>query len=431
MSSSSPEHCTATTKLSVSIPTVAFLLLVWILVPPLRTPAAIPDIYLGFAAILAIAGVWTLRVAVAGGGMAYTSPVVYWILAFAACIGMSLLAAAIAGRAVSARDITELVRPFLYLGILVVAMNAKLSASSLQRLYRLLLGFLVVSALFGLAQYFNIADVNQTVSPVYAPTQMLGLLRNRRITGTTGNPNEFGALMVLASCLALSWGLFARRLRQRALSGLLLVLFTLAMLLTSSRAALIVWAVSIGLILLVLYPRWRGAGRALPAVLLIVGVAVAMGFLLPDELFARASSLRDLAQDSSWQVRLLKWREAVDSWRFSPLLGWGPAERTMVSTVDNEWILVLRRYGLIGLIGFTGMGLSLFASVWTRPPRKREHHPQLALSVALQAALIGYAVYMIPSSVYHSLQLMPILLLLVGLCASQRRSGATCRDTLA
>ena len=36
---------------------------------------------------------------------------------------------------------------------------------------------------------------------------MDGLLAHKRITGTTANPNEFGALMVLASSLALSGGL--------------------------------------------------------------------------------------------------------------------------------------------------------------------------------------------------------------------------------
>lgn len=422
------EHLGAETKLNVPMRIVGLLLLVWILFPPLRTAAPMPDIHLGFVILLLVAGWWSLRISVAAGGTIGANSMMCWMLAFGACIGMSLVAAVAGGRNVSVRDMTELLRLVLYLAVLTLSINSTLSVRGLERTYKLVLGLLLVSAIFGFAQYSNFADVNRVISPIFAPTQMEGLLRNRRITGTSGNPNEFGALMVLASCLALSWGLFAVRFRRKVVSGLLLSVFGLAMLLTSSRSALIVWVVSIGLLLFVLYPRAQGVARVLPAALLVLAVATAVGLLLPEEVFARVFLLRDLATDSSWQVRLLKWREAISAWTSSPLLGLGPAEETMVSTVDNEWILVLRRYGLVGLLVFIGMWRSLFASITPGYAKKRQP-TQAALAVALQATIIGYAIYMVPASAYHSLQLMPILLLLVGLSISQCRNRMSCGRT--
>ncbi|HZK10763.1 MAG TPA: hypothetical protein VFD10_00160 [Atribacterota bacterium] len=40
----------------------------------------------------------------------------------------------------------------------------------------------------------------------------------------------------------------------------------------------------------------------------------------------------------------------------------------------------------------------------------------------MQATILAYAVYMIPVAVYHSLQLMPILLIFFGLAYSQKKT---------
>jgi len=85
----------------------------------------------------------------------------------------------------------------------------------------------------------------------------------------------------------------------------------------------------------------------------------------------------------------------------------------MATIVDNERILILRRYGIIGILIF----ISFFSSVYLG--LSRIHHSSQAVEVkalvtALQATIVGNAVYMIPAGVYHRLQLMPILLLFIG-----------------
>jgi len=406
--------------MGISTGQLCVLLLVWILLPPLRIPGTVPDIYLGFVGVVLLGCDNLGRALVAGSGALRHNKSLKWFVAFSVCVALSLLVSLLDGRGIALRDLTELARPLLYMLVFLLAANTKPSALDMDRVYKVLLVGFLASALFGFAQYFDLAGINRVISPYYAPSQMYGLLRHQRITGTTSNPNEFGALMVLASALALGWGLFSCSVSRKAASVALLAVFTLAMALTLSRTALVVWGVAIGLVLLAFYPRVRGSVHTIPAIILAgAAVAVVMA-LLPAGAFDRAAGIANLAMDNSWQARLVKWREALLAWQRFPLLGWGPAESTMLSTVDNEWILLLRRYGVVGIASFVCLSCSLYAGV-ASVARQREGNATMALSVVLQAALVGYAVYMVPAGVYHSLQLMTILLLIVGLASSQLR----------
>ena len=93
----------------------------------------------------------------------------------------------------------------------------------------------------------------------------------------------------------------------------------------------------------------------------------------------------------------------------------------MTTIVDNEWLLLLRRYGLIGVIIFI-LWFAYFYFGLSKICRSSSSAEVRALAISLQATLLAYAVYMIPVAVYHSLQLMPILLIFLGLAYSQIRS---------
>ena len=99
----------------------------------------------------------------------------------------------------------------------------------------------------------------------------------------------------------------------------------------------------------------------------------------------------------------------------------------MGTVVDNEWLLLLRRYGVVGLSLF----LSLFGSIYlglSRIVKRSEEAPAVALAVALKSTLIAYMVYMALAVVYHSLQLMPILLLSLGLAYTRWPPAGGRRD---
>ena len=110
-------------------------------------------------------------------------------------------AAIVKNQPIIGRDFQELIKLLLYFLIFALIANQDIKPTSLKHYYKFALVVLMFSALFGFMQYIDFAGINQILSPYYAPTQMRGLLVHGRITGTTGNPNEFGALMVLS----ISW----------------------------------------------------------------------------------------------------------------------------------------------------------------------------------------------------------------------------------
>jgi hypothetical protein len=136
------------------------------------------------------------------------------------------------------RDLWELFKLILYYLIFSLVANLQINTEDMRRYYLFIILIFLISAFFGFLQYINFASINQIMSPYYAPTQMRGLLVHKRITGTTANPNEFGALMVLASSLALSGGLTIEGKRLRILCWLTLPVFWTALLLTLSRTSL-------------------------------------------------------------------------------------------------------------------------------------------------------------------------------------------------
>lgn len=404
------------------------LLAASILLPSIRLPAGIPAVRLEL--IIAFVA-WTLLILghfATGQPLKFCrSPVYKWFVLFGLAIILSMAYATLAkGYPLIGRDFWELFKLLEYFLIFALVANLDIPGTDVKRYYKIAFIVFLCSAFFGFAQYLNLGNINAVVSPWYVPAHhMRGLFVHRRITGTTGNPNEFGGLMVLASSLALSGALFFRQRMMRLFSWACLAAFSLAIVLTLSRSALVTLTVAVCFISLVRYPFVVGIGRGVPRVLVALAIMALIGLIIaqvaPAKFFLRVSELRDIASDTSWQLRLAKWQDEFALWTRSPLFGWGPGKATMTTIVDNEWLLLLRRYGLVGILVF----ISWFASFYFGLSKIRRGSSAVevtALTIALQATLIAYAAYMIPAGVYHSLQLMPIVILFLGLAYSQMRN---------
>jgi O-antigen ligase len=323
------------------------------------------------------------------------------------------------------RDLWELFKLILYYLIFSLVANLQINTEDMRRYYLFIILIFLISAFFGFLQYINFASINQIMSPYYAPTQMRGLLVHKRITGTTANPNEFGALMVLASSLALSGGLTIEGKRLRILCWLTLPVFWTALLLTLSRTSLVSGLISM-IIILLLFIRVKKITlkvkfKRLLIFLLLVCVAIIFALeLMPERSLWRFSQIFTFEEASSWVARVENWETHFTFWKESPWFGWGPGKETMGTVVDNEWLLILRRYGLIGTIAFIGLFGNLFFNL-SKIRRQGVDFSVYALALALQGTFCGYAFYMFLASIYHSLQLMPIFLLFLGLAYSQLR----------
>ena len=191
------------------------------------------------------------------------------------------------------------------------------------------------------------------------------------------------------------------------------------------RSSLVSLLLAIGTILFLFLKRKAKSGWKLKRIIEIGMFGCLAGLLIltiiPEKAVFRYSQLMYFTEATSWQARVMNWEMNFSIWMESPWLGWGPGKATMGTIVDNEWLLLLRRYGVVGLTVFLG----LFGSLFFGLSRIRRSNPEslvVALAVALQGTLMGYALYMMFAAVYHSLQLMPILLLFLGLAYSQWRA---------
>ena len=139
-------------------------------------------------------------------------------------------------------------------------------------------------------------------------------------------------------------------------------------------------------------------------VVILILIVLLVFWLAPEKFFIRMASGLTIGGDESWQLRMGRWDEALSLWRQSPVFGWGPGKRTMSTIVDNEWLLLLRRYGVLGvtvfILWFGGMFAALVRLARSLNMRRDNEDRYLkVLTIAMQAVLVSYAIYMIPSVV--------------------------------
>ena len=149
--------------------------------------------------------------------------------------------------------------------------------------------------------------------------------------------------------------------------------------------------------------------KAIRILILSIFILTLLGLIifnyLPEELTWRLMRGINIQTDSSFQARLRNWREHIDYFKSSPLFGLGPAKSIEYEHhVDNEWLLFLRQYGVVGCFYITFTFLSPLIN------KKDTFFRNLYLSI-----LVGSALYMIPAVIYNSFQIMPLIMIMIGL----------------
>ncbi len=402
---------------------VSILIVVSILFPYIRLPHNMPDLRIEF--LIAIV-VWSFLFIRALTGdkkiVIYKNKIFLWFFIFMIIILTSMLYASLfKGSILIIRDFWEPIKLLLYVSIFALVSSLGLKKEEIAYYYKLSILVFILSALVGFLQYMNIMNINELVTPYFAPTQMRGLLVHGRIVGTSPNPNEFGGIMVLASSLSLSGILFMSNIKLRNLCWVALPVFIFAISLTLSRTALVSLVLSL-LTILLLYFKQVNINNKLFRFILTASVGLIFIAILlqvvPEKALFRFGQIFTFSEATSFQARLNNWETHFIIWKESPWLGWGPGKETMGTIVDNEYLLILRRYGVIGLSAF----LCLFGAFFLGLSRIRKASIDAstsALTTGLQGSLFGYIFYMSLSSLYHSLQLMPMMLIFIGLAFSQ------------
>lgn len=400
------------------------LLIGAVLLPSLPMPFELPSVRMDLILILIAWGLLSFgNIATQNKVTLHWSSTHKWFFLFGLSIMMSMIwAALVMGYAPFWRDFFELAKLLEYFLIFSLIASLRITPLEMEKYYVITIFIFLISAGFGFAQYWNLFNVNASISPYFTSAKMEGLLKYSRVIGTTGNPNLFGGLMILPASLALSGTLWLKRNYLKVFSVLAFSMFSFTIVLTQSRSALISLVAVVLYILFFKYPRRFRSGKAIKDLLLIIPALLIIAYVVtqvaPVHFFTRIETLSNITTASGWGGRIEKWESNLKIWGESPLFGWGRAQRTMRIAVDNEWLTLLRQYGIVGLAVFIFWFVGIYFNLG-RIGRESRVKTTEVFSVALQAVLIAYAVFMIPAGVYHNLQLAPIVMFYLGLVYSQ------------
>lgn len=319
----------------------------------------------------------------------------FLMLLFAAIIPISVANGILNGYGGSYGDVNQLVRVIKYLAVYLLSVEYFSQAQI--PLWRV--------AWFGaplfaicLTQYFNPFGINELYVREIAPTQFVTLVDSYpepRPVGMVGNPNDAGFLFALLSLA----GLFGTLRDRSRTAAILTVVSAAGTLITLSRTAAV--ALIVGSVLMILIHHVLEFNLRRAVGLIAISLMGAIPVLLNSTITLRLTSVLDYANQLAWSARLNNWRENIDLALEHPILGVGPLRRVAFEhAADNDWLLILRSYGLTGVCA----AILLMAAPMV-------FHRHKSLSLALLAAIF---VNMIPSVAFHSAVLFSLALVIMA-----------------
>ena len=223
---------------------------------------------------------------------------------------------------------------------------------------KLLLAIGVLNALFTICQY-RFPNVTRPFQELFAMgDRHIDLLSEQgRAFGFFVNPNTNAVMLLLLAVPSVALFRLTSQFRYLVLGSFVMATIVL----TGSRTGLVLAAVAIVVLcvasrkfsyLIVLAPIAWGAYESLE--FLVRTGAVRDWFPYLAELLLKIDGALhgdgfDLASVNSFHSRLENWELALDWYRTRPWLGCGPLREVLPSFVDNYYVYLLSRYGLVGL----------------------------------------------------------------------------------
>ncbi|WP_088188856.1 O-antigen ligase family protein [Desulfosporosinus sp. FKA] len=287
-----------------------------------------------------------------------------------------------------------------------------------------LVGFAFI-LLLSWGQFLNIANVNAWLTPFFARSHLDNLVNANppRVLGTFDNPNVMGIFSVLTLTVFVSMFYFRDNERAKSLFLFAAVGLTIKLIfMTISRTALL--GTAFVLVLLSLWAlfkfRWKKDMLIKVGALLILTLLIF--FTSPRGFTTRINEATNLETSTSAQGHLLRAGNAFGYIKESPILGWGTAKTTMTTLVDDEYALITRRYGVIGLAFYLWLFLRpLKAALWKArfynfsSPDQGLRETKILLGIAYVAATGAVFIYNITAGIFYNLQLMTFFALFMGL----------------
>lgn len=344
---------------------------------------------------------------------------IVYALLFLFLLPLSILSGVMGGFDGSLSDLNQFVRFLKYIAIYMLSLyyfNRYDEAGKKQALsFIMTLG--VVLVFIAVSQYYNFFGMNKFYLEYVLDKESQGLLSGvgfRRPVGMVGNPNELGFLFSMLIIVSIYYAV-----RYSASGWFYSLVFFIGLALTLSRSSLASALIGSSL-LLCAYLFKLSLGKKLVFITLLlfssfIVANVAYHEYVYDKFTWRFESGVNFSDDNSFNARINNWEESLDILSEAPFFGAGPLRRVSFKhAVDNDWLLIARSYGVVGVFVFF---LFVLAGVFRREDVfLKSFHVSLCLALFL---------YMIPASGFHSLVLFPTFLVFLAFIDSERRVSAT------
>lgn len=225
-----------------------------------------------------------------------------------------------------------------------------------------------LSALIGLFQRFNFLNFNNWFTRYYISSEsgkvLIEVLKDNqqwsRVLGTLSNPNFYSVQLVIFIVFVVTNIMYITNIKLKIFNYITAALLFAALIFTQSRTALVViFCLCLYLILLqiIKYGKRNILKYFIYFVVMVVASLLTIKFLGLNYLF---DALKNGMGTSSIVQRIDRWNDAIQLFKLHPLIGIGPVIGTYFPAVDNEYIQILRNYGVLGLTAHLSLYLYVF-----------------------------------------------------------------------
>ncbi|WP_088229018.1 O-antigen ligase family protein [Desulfosporosinus sp. FKB] len=294
--------------------------------------------------------------------------------------------------------------------------------SLLRNTFLVSFGFII---LLSWGQFLNIANVNAWLTPFFAQSHLDNLVNANppRVLGTFDNPNVMGIFSVITLAIFVALFYFRNNERSKTIFLFAAVGLTIKLVfMTISRTALLGTAFVLTLLSLWALFKHRWKKDMLIKVGALFVLTLLIFFTSPRGFTTRINEATNFDTSTSAQGHLLRAGNAFGYIKESPILGWGTAKTTMTTLVDDEYALITRRYGVIGLAMYLWLFLRPLKGALGKvrlfdfsSPDQGLRETKTLLSIAYVAATGAIFIYNITAGIFYNLQLMTFFALFMGL----------------
>lgn len=311
----------------------------------------------------------------------------------------------------SLNDYFEVLKVIKFFIAVFIVSRLNLTNDDIYKLLYVIIFSFILSAVIGLMQFYGILGFERITAPYYAMDRIYDI--HNRMMGTFFNPNTYGTALTIGVVVVLALSFYEKNYRKKTGLIAIAVILSFTIALTQSRTAVVVLFMAIILLTALNFIKKQFTVKHL---LIIIGVFTVLMLvivsLLADQILTRFMTLGEIGEDMSFQMRLLAWYLNLTIFSESMVFGWGPAKLIHTTIVDSEYILILRRYGIVGfsiyiLVYFIPL---IRAFVLQKMKGIREIMGQIIFTATF-VFLIGN----ITNPLFHEIQYMGMWAILIGM----------------